>query len=139
MGANQAQTLKVMREAEAYPGPSLVIAYSPCIAHGIKSMGQSQEEENKAVECGYWHLYRFNPQLEAEGKNPFQLDSKEPDWSKFQEFLSGEVRYTALKKAFPAEAAELFKASEENAKWRYRSYQRMASMSWEIPAETALD
>jgi pyruvate-ferredoxin/flavodoxin oxidoreductase len=139
MGANQSQTLKVLREAEAYPGPSLVIAYAPCIAHGLKSMGQSQEEENKAVESGYWHLYRFNPTLEQEGKNPFQLDSKEPNWSKFQEFLNGEVRYTALKKAFPAEAAELFKAAEDNAKWRYRSYQRMASMNWEVPVENSAE
>jgi pyruvate-ferredoxin/flavodoxin oxidoreductase len=102
-------------------------------------MGQSQEEENKAVESGYWHLYRFNPTLEQEGKNPFQLDSKEPNWSKFQEFLNGEVRYTALKKAFPAEAAELFKAAEDNAKWRYRSYQRMASMNWEVPVENSAE
>ncbi len=133
MGANQAQYLKTIREAEAYPGPSLIIAYSPCIAHGLRSMGRTQEEEKLAVACGYWHMYRFNPQLELEGKNPFQLDSKEPDWSKFQEYLNGEVRYTALKKAFPAEADELFKAAEENAKWRYRSYQRMASMDWQVP------
>src|SRR5512133_3383867 len=134
MGANQAQYLKTIREAEAYPGPSLIIAYSPCIAHGLRSMGRTQEEEKLAVECGYWHLYRYNPQLEDEGKNPFQLDSKEPDWSKFQEYLNGEVRYTALKKSFPKEAGQLFQAAEENAKWRYRSYQRMASMSWEVPA-----
>jgi len=131
MGANQAQYMKALREAEAYPGPSLIIAYSPCIAHGLRSsMGRSQEEEKKAVEAGYWHMYRFNPALEDEGKNPFQLDSKDPDWSKFQEFLNGEVRYTALKKGFPEEAAELFAAAEENAKWRYRSYKRMASMDW---------
>jgi pyruvate-ferredoxin/flavodoxin oxidoreductase len=135
MGANKAQFLKAVREAEAYPGPSLIIAYAPCIAHGLLSMGQTQEEENRAVQSGYWHLYRFNPMLEKEGKNPFQLDSKEPDWSKFQDFLNGEVRYTALKKSFPAEADELFKASEENAKWRYRSYQRMAAMNWEVPVE----
>ena len=135
MGANQAQYLKAVREAEAYPGPSLIIAYSPCIAHGLRSMGRTQQEEQKAVECGYWHLYRFNPQLEEEGKNPFQYDSKEPDWSKFQDFLGGEVRYTALKKSFPAEANQLFQASEENAKWRYRSYQRMAQMDWTVPAE----
>ena len=98
-------------------------------------MGRTQQEEQKAVECGYWHLYRFNPQLEEEGKNPFQYDSKEPDWSKFQDFLGGEVRYTALKKSFPAEANQLFQASEENAKWRYRSYQRMAQMDWTVPAE----
>lgn len=135
MGANQAQYLKVLREAEAYPGPSLIIAYAPCIAHGLVSMGRSQEEEKRAVESGYWHLFRFNPMLEKEGKNPFTLDSKEPDWSKFQEFLNGEVRYTALKKSFPVEADQLFLASEENAKWRYRSYQRMASMSWDMPVE----
>lgn len=133
MGANQAQYLKALREAEAYPGPSLIIAYSPCISHGLRaSMGRSQAEEARAVESGYWHMYRFNPQLEDEGKNPFQLDSKEPDWSKFQEFLNGEVRYTALKKSFPEEADELFKASEENAKWRYNSYKRMAAMDWKV-------
>jgi pyruvate-ferredoxin/flavodoxin oxidoreductase len=131
MGANQAQYMKALREAEAYPGPSLIIAYSPCIAHGLKSsMGKAQGEEKKAVEAGYWQMYRFNPSLEDQGKNPFQLDSKEPDWSKFQEFLNGEVRYTALKKGFPEEADELFAAAEENAKWRYRSYKRMANMDW---------
>ncbi len=135
MGANQAQYLKAIREAEAYPGPSLIIAYAPCINHGLRSMGRTQEEEKRAVDCGYWHLYRFNPMLEQEGKNPFQYDSKEPDWSKFQEFLGGEVRYTALKKSFPAEADQLFKAAEENAKWRYRSYQRMANMDWSVVAE----
>ncbi len=134
MGANQAQYLKTIREAEAYPGPSLIIAYSPCIAHGLRSMGRTQEEEKLAVECGYWHLYRYNPQLEDEGKNPFQLDSKEPDWSKFQDYLNGEVRYTALKKSFPKEADELFKAAEENALWRYRSYQRMNRSDWNVVA-----
>jgi pyruvate-ferredoxin/flavodoxin oxidoreductase len=93
-------------------------------------MGKTQEEEKKAVECGYWHLYRYNPQTENEGKNPFTLDSKEPNWSEFQNFLNGEVRYTALKKAFPAEATELFAASEMNAKWRYNSYKRMAEQAW---------
>ena len=88
MGADQAQTLKAIREAEAYPGPSLVIAYAPCINHGLKAgMGKSQAEEAKAVECGYWHLWRFNPALEEEGKNPFMLDSKEPKWEGFQDFL----------------------------------------------------
>ncbi|WP_423127807.1 pyruvate:ferredoxin (flavodoxin) oxidoreductase [Gaoshiqia sp. Z1-71] len=131
MGANQAQYLKALREAEAYPGPSLIIAYSPCINHGLRaSMGKSQEEEKKAVESGYWSLFRFNPLLEAEGKNPFELDSKEPDWSKFQEFLNGEVRYTSLKKSFPEQAAVLFKAAEENAKWRYATYKRHAAMSY---------
>jgi len=131
MGANQAQYLKAIREAEAYPGPSLIIAYAPCISHGLKqSMGRTQNEEKIAVECGYWHLFRHNPLLEDEGKNPFVMDSNTPDWSKFQNFLNGEVRYTSLKKAFPDVADELFKASEENAKWRYNSYKRMAAMNF---------
>jgi len=131
IGANQAQTLKAIREAEAYPGPSLIIAYSPCIAHGpLAGMGKTQEEGAKAVECGYWHLWRYNPALEAEGKNPFVFDSKEPDWSKFQSFLKGEVRYTSLLKQFPEQAKELFAAAEENAKWRYNTYQRLAAMQF---------
>lgn len=131
MGANQAQYMKALKEAEAYPGPSLIIAYSPCINHGLRaSMGKSQDESARAVEAGYWSLYRYNPLLEAEGKNPFQLDSKEPDWSKFQEFLNGEVRYTSLKKSFPAIADELFQAAQENAKWRHDSYKRMAVMDF---------
>ncbi len=131
MGANQAQYLKAIKEAEAYPGPSLVIAYAPCISHGIRTgMGSTQGEMKKAVESGYWHMYRFNPQLEAEGKNPFVLDSKEPKWDEFQGFLMGEVRYTSLMKAFPEEAKELFVAAEDNAKWRYKSYQRMAAMDF---------
>ncbi|MDR2885653.1 MAG: hypothetical protein LBU95_02585, partial [Rikenellaceae bacterium] len=91
---------------------------------------QSQITEKKAVECGYWQMWRFNPALEAEGKNPFTMDSKAPDWSKFQEFINNEVRYTSLKKAFPKEAGELFAAAETNAKWRYDSYQRMAAMDF---------
>ncbi|MGE4586611.1 MAG: pyruvate:ferredoxin (flavodoxin) oxidoreductase [Mangrovibacterium sp.] len=131
MGANNAQYLKALREAEAYPGPSLIIAYAPCINHGLRaSMGKSQAEEKRAVESGYWALYRYNPLLENEGGNPFVLDSKEPDWSKFQDFLGGEVRYTSLKKAFPEQAAELFKSAEENAKWRYASYKRMVAMHY---------
>ena len=132
MGADQAQCLKAMREAEAYPGPSLIIAYAPCINHGLKAgMGKSQAEEEAAVKCGYWHLWRYNPMLEAEGKNPFSLDSKEPDWSEFKNFLKGEVRYASVMKQYPAEAEELFNAAEENAKWRYKSYQRMLSKGWE--------
>ena len=132
MGANQLQYLKAIREAEEYPGPSIVIAYSPCIAHGLRnSMGQSQEEMKRAVEAGYWSLYRYDPRLEEQGKNPFQLDSKEPDWSKFQSFLNGEVRYTSLKKSFPEEATILFASAEENAKWRYNYYKRMANMQFE--------
>ncbi|HNS47418.1 MAG TPA: thiamine pyrophosphate-dependent enzyme, partial [Bacteroidales bacterium] len=131
MGANQSQTLRAIREAEAYPGPSLIIAYAPCINHGLRAgMNKTQEEEKRAVEAGYWQLYRFNPLLEKEGKNPFQLDSKEPDWSKFQDFLNGEVRYTSLRLAFPEEAVVLFKEAERNARWRYKSYVRMASMDW---------
>lgn len=132
MGANQTQYLKALREAEAYPGPSLIIAYSPCINHGIKAgMGKSQDQQIHAVESGYWSLYRYNPLLEQEGKNPFQLDSKEPDFTKFQGFLNSEVRYTSLKKSFPVEAAELFAAAEDNAKWRYNTYRRFAGMVYE--------
>jgi pyruvate-ferredoxin/flavodoxin oxidoreductase len=131
MGANNAQYLKAIKEAEAYPGPSLIIAYAPCINHGIADgMGRTQAQAKSAVEAGYWHNYRYNPMLEAEGKNPFTLDSKEPDWSKFQDFLKSEVRYTSLIKGFPGEAAVLFKAAEENAKWRYNSYKRLASMDY---------
>ena len=131
MGANQSQYLKALKEAEAFPGPSLLIAYSPCINHGLRaSMGKTQEEEKKAVECGYWHLYRYNPLAEKEGKNPFQLDSKEPDWSKFQDFLNGEVRYTSLKKSFPEVADELFVSAEDNAKWRYDYYRRLSAMEF---------
>ena len=135
MGADQAQTLKAIREAEAYDGPSLIIAYAPCINHGLKKgMGKSQAEEKAAVECGYWHLWRYNPALEAEGKNPFTLDSKEPDWSKFQDFLKGEVRFASVMKQYPAEAAELFQAAEDNAKWRLRSYKRLAAENWDVEA-----
>ena len=131
MGADQAQTLKAIREAEAYHGPSLVIAYAPCINHGLKAgMGKSQAEEAKAVECGYWHLWRFNPALEEEGKNPFSLDSKEPNWEGFQDYLKGEVRFASVMKQYPTEAADLFAACEEMAKKRYASYKRMAAMDW---------
>ena len=120
-----------IREAEAYPGPSLIIAYAPCINHGLKAgMGKSQAEEAKAVECGYWHLWRYNPELEAEGKNPFQLDSKEPQWDKFQDYLKGEVRFASVAKQFPKEADELFAAAQENAQWRYKSYLRMLGTAW---------
>ncbi|MDE6224892.1 MAG: pyruvate:ferredoxin (flavodoxin) oxidoreductase, partial [Muribaculaceae bacterium] len=133
MGADNAQTLKTIREAEAYDGPSLIIAYSPCINHGLKAgMGKSQQEEAKAVECGYWHLWRYNPALEDEGKNPFTLDSKEPDWSKFDDFLKGEVRYATVLKQYPAEAAELFAAAKANAQWRYNNYRRLAQQQWGV-------
>lgn len=132
MGASQSQYLKVVREAEAYSGPSLIIAYSPCIAHGLKAgMGKTQEQEKLAVQAGYWSIYRYNPVLEEEGKNPFVLDSKEPDFSLFQNFLKSEVRYTSLIKSFPAEAEKLFKVAEENAKWRYKGYKRMAAMNYD--------
>ena len=131
MGASNAQYLKAIREAEAFPGPSLIIAYSPCISHGLKDgMGKTQSQTKTAVEAGYWHNYRYNPLLEAEGKNPFILDSKEPDWTKFQDFLRSEVRYTSLIQSFPKEAEILFKATENNAKWRYKTYQRLAGMEF---------
>ena len=139
MGADNAQTLKAIREAEAYPGPSLIIAYSPCINHGLKAkggMGKSQAEEGRAVESGYWHLWRYNPLLADEGKNPFTLDSKEPDWSKFHDFLLGEVRYLSVKKAYPEEAEELFKAAQEMAKLRYKSYVRKSQEDWSKDEET---
>jgi len=131
MGSSQSQFFKVMKEAEAFPGPSLIIAYSPCIAHGLrKGMSHTQAQEKFAVESGFWHMYRYNPTLEGEGKNPFIYDSKEPDWSKFQEFLNSEVRFTSLKKSFPAEADKLFSEAEENSKWRYNFYQRLANMDY---------
>ena len=131
IGASQQQLFNVLKEAEAYQGPSLVIAYAPCINHGIKGgMTRTQQVGKDAVACGYWHLWHYNPDLEAQGKNPFVLDSKEPDWSKFQDFLMREVRYTSLKKAFPTEAQELFEAAEENAKWRYNSYVRRSKMEF---------
>ena len=135
MGADQSQCLKAFREAEAWHGPSLVIGYAPCINHGLKAkggMGKSQAEEAKAVECGYWHLWRNNPALAAEGKNPFQLDSKEPDWDKFQSFLEGEVRFLSLKKAAPAEAQELYDACKEAAKRRYKTYIRKTQEDWSL-------
>ena len=125
MGADPTQTLKAIREAEAYPGPSLVICYAPCINHGIrKGMGKSQTEEQLAVQCGYWDLFRYNPDLKEAGKNPFSLDSKEPDYSKFQEFLQGEVRYASLKKGFPEQAEALYAKTESDAKARRQSYVR---------------
>ncbi|QQT91160.1 pyruvate:ferredoxin (flavodoxin) oxidoreductase [Peptoniphilus harei] len=122
LGADKNQAYKAIKEAEAYNGPSLIIAYAPCINHGIRvGMGFSIEEEKKAVETGYWHLYRFNPELKEEGKNPFILDSKEPT-KPFRDFLDGEVRYTSLKKLFPERAEKLYEVAEENAKDRYASY-----------------
>ena len=129
MGASQAQYFNVIKEAEAYHGPSLIICYAPCINHGIKiGMGRTQNEEKKAVECGYWHLWHFNPAEEEAGKNGFHLDSKEPDWSKFRDFIMGEVRYNSLMKTFPQEAEELFVATERNAKLRYEGYKKLSEM-----------
>ncbi len=127
MGADKNQLMKAMKEAEAYKGPSIVIAYSPCIAHGIKAgMGKTQEQSKKAVEAGYWHLYRFNPELKEQGKNPFVLDSKEPKAS-FKEFLMGEVRYASLMNTFPEVAEELYAKSQKEAEERYESYKRLAN------------
>ena len=127
MGASPAQYFNAIKEAEAYDGPSLIIAYAPCINHGLKAgMGLSQKEEKLAVECGYWHLYRYNPALEGTDKNPFTLDSKEPDWSKFQDFLKGEVRFASLYKMYPDSAEELLQKTEEFAKVRLETYKRLA-------------
>ncbi len=127
MGASPVQYMNAIKEAEAYDGPSLIIAYAPCINHGLKAgMGLSQKEEKLAVECGYWHLYRYNPLLEEAGKNPFSLDSKEPDWTKFQDFLNGEVRFSSLAKLYPDTAGELLAKTEEFAKIRYNTYKKLS-------------
>ena len=127
MGADQNQTLKAIAEAEAFPGPSVILCYSPCVAHGIKGgMAMTQDAMKRAVETGYWHLWRYNPLLANEGKNPFIMDSKDPSGN-FQDFINSEVRYTALKRAFPEAAEKLFAAAEEDAKKRLASYKRMAA------------
>lgn len=127
MGAGQAQLVKVMKEAESYKGPSLIIAYAPCINHGLtKGMGCAQLEAKNAVEAGYWHLYRFDPRLKKQGKNPFQLDSKEPS-ANFREFLMGEVRYASLVRSFPQEAETLFATAEEAAKEKYIAYKKLSA------------
>jgi hypothetical protein len=124
---NTFELIKAMIEAEKYHGPSLIIAYAPCINHGLKlGMGQSQLEEKNAVEAGYWHLYRFNPTLKAEGKNPFVLDSKEPTAS-YKDFIMGEVRYSSLTRAFPERADALFEAAQKNAQERLETYKRLAN------------
>ena len=127
MGADQAQTLKALREAESYDGPSIVICYCPCLEQHIKAgMGTSQDEMKKAVECGYWHLYRYDPRRIAEGKNPFQLDSKEPDTSKVMDFLMGENRFASLKNNFPDKADALYAKEVEDVKARYAKYKKLA-------------
>ncbi|SKA79479.1 pyruvate-ferredoxin/flavodoxin oxidoreductase [Caloramator quimbayensis] len=130
LGANMNQAIKAIAEAESYKGPSLIIAYSPCINHGIKSgMGTSIAEEKKAVASGYWHLYRYNPMLKYEGKNPFILDSKEPTES-FKDFIQGEIRYSSLMNVFPETAEKLFKAAEEHARERYENYKRLSEQKY---------
>lgn len=130
MGADMNHTIKTIIEAEKYKGPSLIIAYAPCISHGIKTgMGTSMAQEKRAVEAGYWHLYRYNPMLKAEGKNPFTLDSKEPSKS-YEDFIKGEVRYSSLMNIFPDTAENLFSISAENAKERYANYKRMAEYKY---------
>lgn len=127
MGASQAQLLKAVKEAESYNGPSLIIAYAPCINHGLRcGMAKVQDEIKRAVEAGYWHLYRYNPMLAEEGKNPFQLDSKEPKGG-YREFLRGEVRYSSLERAFPDAADALYRKSEADAKARYQAYKGLAA------------
>ena len=126
MGADKNQFMKAIKEAEAYPGPSLILCYAPCINHGIKQgMGKTQENEKLAVECGYWSLFRYNPELKKEGKNPFVLDSKEPTGS-FREFILDQVRYSSLAREFPDIAEELFALAEENAMSRIESYKKLA-------------
>ncbi len=130
-GASQLQALKAMKEAESYPGPSIIIAYSPCISHGIKKgMGTTQLQTKLAVECGYWTTFRYDPRLAAEGKNPFVIDSKEPDWSKYDEYLMGETRYAQLKVVNPTEAEKLLETNKREAQRRYRMYQRYAKMDY---------
>ncbi|MFW6035695.1 MAG: 4Fe-4S dicluster domain-containing protein, partial [Halothermotrichaceae bacterium] len=130
MGANMNQTIKAIMEAESYDGPSLIIAYAPCISHGIKAgMGKSVAQENEAVESGYWHLYRYDPRLKEEGKNPFILDSKEPQGS-VREFMESEIRFTQIKNTFPEIAKELFAKAEKDAEERYKTYKRLAEMQY---------
>ncbi len=128
MGANKQQLMKAVTEAERYDGPSLIMAYAPCINHGIKKgMGKSQEEEKLAVQCGYWPLYRYNPDLKEDGKNPFILDSKEPDGT-FQAFLAGEVRYASLQRSFPEESKKLTVQLEKEYMDRYREFKHLAGL-----------
>lgn len=133
MGANQNQALKAIREAEAYPGPSIVIAYSPCIAHGLKEgLGKSQTEEKLATEVGYWPILRFDPRLAEKGKNPLQLDSKSPAWDKYEDFLKRERRYTTLLAEFPDHAKALFEMNLKNAKDTWNYYKRLASLDYSV-------
>ena len=129
MGADMNQCLKAIAEAEAYDGPSLVIAYAPCINHGIKGgLTIAQKVEKEAVQAGYWHLYRYNPTLKAEGKNPFIMDSKAPNTDEYKNFLMGEVRYNALARQNPERAERLFDKALENAKDRYDYLLRLSKL-----------
>jgi pyruvate-ferredoxin/flavodoxin oxidoreductase len=126
MGADLNHAVKAIKEAESYPGPSLIIAYAPCISHGIKTgMSTSIYEEKKAVDAGYWHLYRYDPRLLEKGKNPFRLDSKKPS-RPYRDFLNGEVRYTQLLNSDPERGEELFSLSQKNAEQRFEAYKKLA-------------
>ncbi|HZJ76330.1 MAG TPA: pyruvate:ferredoxin (flavodoxin) oxidoreductase [Oscillospiraceae bacterium] len=131
LGANMNQLIKAVTEAEAYKGPALIICYAPCINHGIKTgMGTSVRQQKRAVDAGYWHLYRFNPELKEQGKNPFILDSKEPTES-FGEFINSEIRYSQIMNVFPESAEELFGAAEKDARDTYEKYKRLAEMKYD--------
>jgi pyruvate-ferredoxin/flavodoxin oxidoreductase len=130
-GANATQLLKAMKEAESYPGPSIIVAYSPCIAHGIDGgLTHSHQEAKLATECGYWPIFRYDPRLIEQGKNPFQLDSKEPDWSKYHDFLMHENRYLQLVQTNPEQAEEMFMKNLKDAKRRYQMYKRLQAMDY---------
>jgi pyruvate-ferredoxin/flavodoxin oxidoreductase len=135
LGANMNQTVKAFMEAESYDGPSLIVAYSTCIAHGI-NMTKGLDEQKKAVNCGHWINYRYDPRLAAQGKNPLQLDSKDPSIS-VEEYAYGEIRYRTLQQADPGRAAMLMKLAEAHAKARYRYYKQLASLDWSAVPEAA--
>ncbi|MBS9776228.1 MAG: pyruvate:ferredoxin (flavodoxin) oxidoreductase, partial [Fusobacterium sp.] len=136
MGASQQQFINAVKEAEAHQGPSIIIAYSPCINHGIKKgMAKSQTEMKLATECGYWPIFRYNPSLEKIGKNPLKLDSREPKWEKYEEYLLGEVRYQTLSKSKPEAAKLLFEENQKEAQKRWRQYKRLASLDYSEEAE----
>ena len=131
IGADKNQVVKAMLEAEAHNGPSIIIAYSTCISHGLKKgMGFSIRNMDEAVKAGYWHLYRFNPELKEQGKNPFQVDSKAPDWDKYDEYLMSETRYAQLKNINPVAAEQLLAKNKAEAQRRYKSYQRLLTMDY---------
>ena len=130
-GANATQLVKAMKEAEAYKGPSIILAYSPCIAHGVAGgLGNSHQEAKLATECGYWPIFRFNPELIAQGKNPLQIDSREPKWELYRDFLMGENRYQQLVKADPERAERLLHKNLVDSKKRWAMYKRLAAMDY---------